>query len=180
MKSLLLLDADIVIDLHKVGLWKAVTSQYKVHLPSTIIGEIKYYPRGNERVPIDLTPDFSSGAVVEVSVDPIDQKKVYDLLVSKKVDAVHDGEREALSFIYFHNDEPFRIALKDHVAISAAVVLSVIEKAMSVEAMLKDIGVALPKTSPLLYELSEKRFAKYRAEGAFLSIEAEKSRRKKK
>lgn len=178
MKSLLLLDADIVIDLHKIGLWKAVISQYKVHLPSTIIGEIKHYWKGDERVAIDLTPEINSGEVVEVSVDPIDQKKVFDLLVSKKVDAIHDGEREALSFIYFHNDETFRIALKDHAAIRAAVVLDIIDKAMSVESMLKEAGVLRQKFQ-LPYELTEKRFSKFKTEGAFLSLDAEKSRQKK-
>lgn len=54
MKSLLLLDADIVIDLHKIGLWKAVTGRYKVHLPSTIIGEIKHYRKGSEQIPASV------------------------------------------------------------------------------------------------------------------------------
>ena len=179
MKSLLLLDADIVIDLHKIGLWKAVTSRYKVHLPSTIIGEIKHYWKGSEQVLIDLSVELSSGMVVEVSVDPIDQKKVFDLLVSKKVDAIHDGEREALSYMYFHHDEDFRIALKDHAAIRAAVVLDIVEKTMSVEAMLKEAG-ALRQKDDLPYELTEKRFSKFRTEGAFLSAAAEKPMRKKK
>jgi len=178
MKSLLLLDADIVIDLHKIGLWKAVISQYKVHLPSTVIGEIKHYWKGNEQVAIDLAPEINGGEVVEVSVDPIDQKKVFDLLVSKKVDAIHDGEREALSFMYFHNDETFCIALKDHAAIRAAVVLDIIDKALSVESMLKEAGV-LRQKFPLPYELTEKRFSKFKTEGAFLLLDAEKADKKK-
>ncbi|MBF0388254.1 MAG: hypothetical protein HQL20_10480 [Candidatus Omnitrophica bacterium] len=169
MKSLLLLDADIVIDLHEIGLWKAVTNCYKVHLPSTIIGEIKHYWKGNEQIPIDLASGISSGDIVEVSVDPIEQKKVFDLLVSKRVDAIHDGEREALSYMYFHKDEAVRIVLKDHAAIRAAVVLGIIDRAMSVEAMLKESGV-LRQTGELSYRLTEKRFAKFRTEGAFLSL----------
>lgn len=179
MKSLLLLDADIVIDLHKIGRWKAVTSRYKVHLPFTIIGEIKHYWKGNEQILIDLAPEVSSGAVVEVSVDPIDQKKVFDLLVLKKVDAIHDGEREALSYMYFHHDEDFRIALKDHAAIRAAVVLDIVDKTMSVETMLKEAG-ALRQKDDLPYELTEKRFSKFRTEGALLSVAAEKPAHKKK
>ncbi|MBF0523279.1 MAG: hypothetical protein HQL24_09525 [Candidatus Omnitrophica bacterium] len=179
MKNLLLLDADIVIDLHKIGLWKAVVSRYKVHLPSTIIGEIKHYWKGNEQVAIDLVPEIKAGDVVEVSVDPIDQKKVYDLLESKKVEAIHDGEREALSFMYFHNDEEFRIALKDKAAIRAAVVLDIIDNSLSVETLLKEAG-ALRQKSELPYELTEKRFSTYKTEGAFLFLDAEKPRHKKK
>ena len=95
------------------------------------------------------------------------------------MDAIHDGEREALSYMYFHNDEEFRIALKDHAAIRAAVVLGILDKTMSVETMLKEAG-ALRQKVELPYKLTEKRFSKLRTEGAFLSLNAEKPVRKKK
>lgn len=178
MKNLLLLDADIVINLYELGYWRPVLSQNKVHLSSTIIDEIRYYRKNDEAIPIDLKPLLKSGEVVEVTVSVLDQKEVYDLLVANNADGVHAGELEALSFIFHKNGESFEIALKDHAAIKAAVVLGISDQAISVETLLRKSGVIRKKLS-LPFSLTERRFQGLKTEGAFLSI-MDKSRRQKK
>lgn len=53
---LLLLDADVIIDLHKLGAWEQITKSHSVHIPSIILHQEVYYftdDKGN-RHPINL------------------------------------------------------------------------------------------------------------------------------
>ncbi len=173
MKSLLLLDADIVIDLHVLGNWKAIVGSYKIHLPATVVSEIKHYPQGNQLIPIDLNVYINSGKVTVVSVDIQEQTRIFEQLRNDNVDGIDPGELEALCYMLITSD--IRIALKDHAAIRAAAFLSITDRALSVEQVLKEVGILRVKDQ-VSYELSEERFRKFKTEGAFLAVEAQKKK----
>lgn len=54
MKKLLLLDADVVIDLHSLGLFQKFAKAYELRLTRKVLKEARFYPRGNKRIPIDI------------------------------------------------------------------------------------------------------------------------------
>jgi hypothetical protein len=54
MKKLLLLDADVVIDLHSLGLFERMRQAYDLHLTKKVLEEAKYYRKGNAKVPINI------------------------------------------------------------------------------------------------------------------------------
>ena len=43
MKKLLLLDADIIIDLHSLDLFQNICKAYDVHVTKTVLDEAKFY-----------------------------------------------------------------------------------------------------------------------------------------
>jgi hypothetical protein len=54
MKKLLLLDADVVIDLHTIGLFDRIIRNYAVHVTKTVLKEAVYFKRSGERIKIDI------------------------------------------------------------------------------------------------------------------------------
>jgi hypothetical protein len=45
MKKLLLLDADVVIDLHSLGLFEKICKSYRVFVTREVLNEAKYYKK---------------------------------------------------------------------------------------------------------------------------------------
>jgi hypothetical protein len=54
MKKLLLLDADVVIDLHSLGLFDRIIKGYEVHITKTVLNEALYFKSGGARTKINI------------------------------------------------------------------------------------------------------------------------------
>ena len=54
MKKLLLLDADVVIDLHTLGLFDRIIKGYEIHVTKTVLVEASYFKSGGARTKIDI------------------------------------------------------------------------------------------------------------------------------
>lgn len=54
MKELLLLDADVVIDLHILDLFDKMCSSYEILVTKVVLGEAVYYPKNGMQVPINI------------------------------------------------------------------------------------------------------------------------------
>ncbi|MBU2234101.1 MAG: type II toxin-antitoxin system VapC family toxin [Proteobacteria bacterium] len=54
MKKLLLLDADVVIDLHTLGLFDRIIKGYEIHVTKTVLDEASYFKSGGARTKIDI------------------------------------------------------------------------------------------------------------------------------
>ena len=70
---LLLLDANIVIELHKLGLWEEVVKKYSVTLTSTVACyEAKYWEDEEKRQhPFDLAQDIEKGKIACKEITPL-------------------------------------------------------------------------------------------------------------
>lgn len=94
---LLLLDADVIIGLHKLGIWEQIIKNHKIHIPSIILHKEVYYYEDEKDThhPINLLNDIG--------------KRIYELFCpaeelltfAEQFDRVfqeelHDGEKEAL------------------------------------------------------------------------------------
>lgn len=93
---LLLLDADVIIDLHKLGLWKQITKSHKVFVPSIILHkEVYYYEDENGHHHIDLEKE-AGVTFAELSCSAqelLSFKERFDRVFQEEL---HDGEKEAL------------------------------------------------------------------------------------
>jgi hypothetical protein len=49
MKKLLLLDADVVIDLHSLGLFEKMSKSYSLYVTQEVLAEAKFYKRQNQK-----------------------------------------------------------------------------------------------------------------------------------
>ena len=54
MKKLLLLDADVVIDLHSLGLFGKMIKSYDLFVICQVFEEAKYYRKRNQKIPIKI------------------------------------------------------------------------------------------------------------------------------
>jgi|GEM_PF-3506476 len=54
MKKLLLLDADVIMDLHTLGLFEKITKTYEVSVARTVVDEAQYFKSGGKRHKIDI------------------------------------------------------------------------------------------------------------------------------
>ena len=58
MKKLLLLDADVVIDLHSLGLFEKMSKSYDMFVTRKVFEEAKYYKKRHQKI---LYPDNQNG-----------------------------------------------------------------------------------------------------------------------
>ncbi len=54
MRRLLLLDADVVIDLHALGLFEKIGKAYDVCLTRNVFEEARYYKKGVAKIDFDI------------------------------------------------------------------------------------------------------------------------------
>jgi len=50
MKKLLLLDADVVIDLHSLGLFEKMSKSYSLYVTQEVLAEARFYKRQNQKI----------------------------------------------------------------------------------------------------------------------------------
>jgi len=91
--KLCLLDANIIIHLHELGLWDMMTIRFEVYVASTVRAEALFWTddTGAER-PITLSP----GKFVEVSASTSDSAKLKRQFPALQIDA---GELESLAWL---------------------------------------------------------------------------------
>ena len=94
---LLLLDADVTIDLHRLGVWKHVIKNHNIYIPSVILHrEVYYYEdEKRKRYPIDLKKEVGV-TINELSCSAeelLSFKEQFDCVFQEEL---HDGEKEAL------------------------------------------------------------------------------------
>ncbi|MBL7178448.1 MAG: hypothetical protein ABIE47_01740 [Pseudomonadota bacterium] len=54
MRKLLLLDADVVIDLHTLGLFRKISKAYDVYVTQEVYEEATYFKKGGSKNPINI------------------------------------------------------------------------------------------------------------------------------
>ena len=54
MKKLLLLNADVIINLHTLGLFERISKGYEIHVTKTVLDEASYFKSGGARTKIDI------------------------------------------------------------------------------------------------------------------------------
>jgi hypothetical protein len=151
MKSkLILLDSDVVIHLHELGLWAEFTAKYDVYLAETVIEECTFYTNPsnkNSKIPIDCNEYVKQGIIKNVGVEAKDLIALKKTLGSKMETLPDPGEAESLAIVYNHMIVDISICLADHAAIKCAVLLDMEESCVSLEAALKNcqINITLKK-----------------------------------
>ncbi|MEW6108516.1 MAG: hypothetical protein AB1632_05000 [Nitrospirota bacterium] len=170
---LLLLDADVIIDLHKLGLWKQVTKSHKVFVPSIILHkEVYYYEDESGHHPIDLEKDIGATfSELSCSVrELMSFKERFDRVFQEEL---HDGEKEAL--VLLQKQEDLVLCTCDYAAIKALALLDLAEQGISFENLLKKSGM----NKKLEYKHTEKRFKKYLTEGSIMRMQERGLKRSK-
>ncbi len=134
MKKLVLLDADVIIDLHSLQLFDAITKSYDVYVARTVFREARFYPYKNQILPIDI-----NGKVT--IVDVVDEQ----LLKKVKIEAreaflgIDPGETESIAYLST-SEKNILFCTCDHSAIQLVSFMNLDHATISVEKALDGIG----------------------------------------
>jgi hypothetical protein len=163
---IVLLDADVIIDLHRFGIWENILKKNKILIPSTILRRevFCFIDSKGDKYSIDLIDDVGN-AFTEVSVtaqEIFNFKRKFERFIEEELDL---GETEALKILNDRADCCFCSC--DKAAIKVIALLGKREQGLSFEILLKSSGI----TKNLEKKHSEKYFKKYLDEGSLLRIQ---------
>ena len=137
---IVLLDADVIIDLHKFGIWEHITKRNEILIPSTVLRREVYYYKDDSGFnrSIDLIQEAGETfSEVSVTVEEIfNFKKKFERFILEELDT---GETEALKILDDREDCFFSTC--DKAAIKVIALLGKREQGMSFENLLESSGI---------------------------------------
>lgn len=162
----LLPDADVVIDIHRLGFWQQFTEKNRVHIASTVlkVEALFYFDSKNRKRQINWKHELTKHRLVEVSATISEMKGLqnkFDLALGPKLGL---GELECLAILERQKDLKF--CTLDKAAINALALLDLEDRGISLENALTECG--LQRNLPDKY--SDKRFKRCVKQGQQMRI----------
>lgn len=133
MRKSLLLDADVVIDLHTLGLFGKISNAYDICLTRDVFFEAKYYKKDGIKIDIDIK--------YVVIIENIDLKILRKVRREAKEARLGIDPGEATSIAYLiQTDEKTTFCSCDRAAIKLISYMELEQKATSLEKALRSAG----------------------------------------
>lgn len=144
MKKLrfLLLDANIVIQLFELDVWSQFIEKCDVLLARTVAErEAQFFTdEQEERHEIDLNEDIAANRILVVDVAPAELKQFFDRFNPLYLERLDPGEAESLAYLAQSRD-PCHICSSDAIVFRVLAQLGLIERGLSLEEALQQIGL---------------------------------------
>lgn len=163
MRKLLLLDADVVIDLHTLSLFGKINKAYDICLTRTVFEEARYYKKDRAKIKIDI----KDAAIID-DVDIEYLKKVQREASESRL-GIDPGE--SASIAYLIQIEKLIFCTCDQAAIKLVSYMELEQRAISLEKALRSTGYNERNLYPRHHE---KTFRKCVKEGKTLRIQFKK------
>jgi len=169
---LFLLDAGPVIGLHELGLWHGLLERAHVIVPAVVADkEVEFWDDGGGvGRPIDLRRDEAAGHLQICCADAANIANVldrFDPVMRERIDA---GEAEAIALLHCWDGEPPEFCTADRAAVRAACLLGLADRIVSLEALLRRVGLG---QSRLLPKYQERTIREWVAEGRPMRVRGE-------
>lgn len=161
MKKLLLLDADVVIDLHTLGLFDRINKGFEIHITKTVLDEASYFKSGGARTKIDIRNRVT--VIENVAVEHL--QKVRNEAKEARL-GIDPGEMEAIACL-MQEDEGLIFCTCDQAAIKLLAFMNLEERSVSFEKALRSTGYQKKNLYPRHWE---KKFTECIREGKTLRI----------
>jgi hypothetical protein len=98
--SYLLLDANVIIHLFKMGVWDRFVGACDVYVSETVIGEAHFYEDDSGgRHDFDLGGYVKTGSMKSFSVAPVEVKEFVDSFDPSYIEKLDAGEAESLAYL---------------------------------------------------------------------------------
>ena len=98
--KLLLLDADVIVFAHELGVWEKIKNAYDVHVPATVIDiEVEFFTSKDGGKRIDLQAEAAAGEIKRLEATALGVAEVFANFESSFLAALHDGEKEAIAIL---------------------------------------------------------------------------------
>ncbi|MBI5446229.1 MAG: hypothetical protein HY900_34070 [Deltaproteobacteria bacterium] len=162
--KLFLLDAGPVIGFHELGLWAALLDRAEVIVPAVVADrEARFWDDGQGvGRAITLRADEAAGRLQIMGADAVIVAAVlsrFDPVMRERIDP---GEAEAITLMCNCEKEPREFCTADHAAVRAACLLGFADRVVSLETILRRVGLGRPG---LAARYSETRVRQWVAEG---------------
>jgi len=161
MRKLLLFDADVIIDLHTLGLFEKMRKAYDIRLTREVFEEAKYYKKDGAKIEIDLK-DFK----IINNIDLESLRKVQKDAKEARL-GIDPGESASIAYI-MQTEEEITFCSCDKAAIKLISYMELEKKSISLEKALRSVGYHGKKLYPRHLEKSFKAAVK---EGKTLRIQ---------
>ncbi len=164
MRRLLLLDADVIIDLHALDLFEKVSKAYDICLTRDVFGEARYYKKGGAKIAIDI-----KDVTITEDVDLESLRKVKREAKESRL-GIDPGESTSIAYLIQAKEE-ITFCSCDQAAIKLVSYMELEQKSISLEKALIKAGYHGKKLYP---RHLEKTFKSYIKEGKTLRIQFKK------
>lgn len=147
MLKCVLLDANIIIEAYRLGIWEKLIKRVEISVSSTVAyTESLFYVRKEKRVPeaINLKNLIAEGKIKEHCASSEDLAGLYSRFDRVFIEGIHAGEAECLALILKQRVKETLFCSADAVAIQALAMLDRSEDGISFEALLKKTGLMKP------------------------------------
>jgi len=161
MKKLLLLDADVLIDLHALGLFERIIKGYEIHVTKTVLAEASYFKSGGSRAKIDIHDRVT--VIENVAVGHL--QTVRNEAKEARL-GIDPGELEAIACL-IQEDEELIFCTCDQAAIKLLAFMNFDGKSVSLEKALRTAGYHKKNLYPRHWE---KTFSECIRDGKALRI----------
>jgi hypothetical protein len=141
MRKLLLLDADVIIDLHTLGLFGRIKKAYDICLTREVFEEAKYYKKDGTKIEIDLK-DVAIIDNVDLEILRWVQRKA-----KKAMLGIDPGESTSIAYLS-QTDEEITFCTCDQAAIKLMSYIELEQKTISLEEALRSAGYHGKKLYP--------------------------------
>jgi hypothetical protein len=142
--KLVLLDANIIIYLHELGIWSEIIERVEIIIPSIIFNDEAafYRSKDNNKLPIkiDLAKNLNDGKIILCEAEAMEMIELKTVFNPGFAESIHDGEAEALAILKRKVKTDLKFCTADYFAIQALAMLGFSEHGISLEVLLSAIG----------------------------------------
>ncbi|MBW2004446.1 MAG: hypothetical protein JRI72_07490 [Deltaproteobacteria bacterium] len=164
MRRLLLLDADVIIDLHTLGLFGKISKAYDICLTRNVFEEARYYKKDGTKIDIDI----KDVTIIE-NVDLESLRKIQRGSKEARL-GIDPGESTSIAYL-IQAEEEITFCTCDQAAIKLISYMELEQKSISLERAFRDIGYHKRNLYPRHLERTFKAAVK---EGKTLRIQFKK------
>lgn len=138
---LLLLDANIVIEISRHGLWDQIIARCEIHLARTVVDEAHFYFDANDdQQPIDLMPHINASGITVFDLKPSDLAGLRAQFDAGYFEKLDPGETESLAYLLAQGEE-CQICSADKIVYRVLGNMHRADQGVSLEEVLTQIGL---------------------------------------
>jgi len=161
MRKLLLLDADVIIDLHTLGLFERISKAYDICLTRNVFEEARYYKMGGAKIAIDIKD------VTIIEDTDLESLRMVQGEAKEARLGIDPGESTSIAYL-IQTEEQITFCSCDQAAIKLISYMELEQKSISLEKALRNAGYHEKNLYP---RHLEKTFKTYIEEGKTLRIQ---------
>jgi hypothetical protein len=161
MKKLLLLDADVVIDLHTLDVFDRISRGFEIHITKTVLDEAQYYKSGGTKTKINIHDRVTVIENVAVAHLQTVREEAKEARLG-----IDPGELEAIACL-IQEEEGLIFCTCDQAAIKLLAFMNLEGRSISFEKVIRSAGYQKKNLYPRHWE---KKFTECIQEGKSLRI----------